>query len=139
MKAKKFGDRFAIRMEKGEEIVSLLLAFCEKEKVFFGTVQGIGAVGFVALKFFDPGSKKYFSKEFHGKYEVAPLLGNVSAMNGKPYLHVHINLSDSSFNSFGGHLEKAVVSATFECIIEKINGRIERKFDESIGLNVIDL
>ncbi len=137
MKAKKSGSRFVVRLEKGEEIVECLKSFCEKQKIFCGSVSGIGAVNKVVLKFFDPETKEYFSKEFSGKFEVAPLLGNVSTMNKQPYLHLHISLSDSSFASFGGHLEKAIVSATFECIIEKFPGKIERKFDEKTGLNLL--
>jgi hypothetical protein len=58
-------------------------------------------------------------------------------MNNEIYLHIHINLCDSSYNSFGGHLNYAIVSATFEGIIEKIDGTIDRELNEEIGLNLI--
>jgi len=108
-------------------------------KITVGVISGIGAVNNAVLKFFDPQTKKYFSKEFSGSYEIAPLNGNISAMNGRAYLHLHINLTDSGFNSFGGHLESAIVSATFEAIIEKISGRIGRSFDEQAGLNIFKM
>jgi len=38
---------------------------------------------------------------------------------------------------FGGHLNEAVVSATCEVIIEKIEGSIEREFDKETGLNLL--
>ena len=37
---------------------------------------------------------------------------------------------------FGGHLNRAIVSATCEMIISTIDGKVDRIFDESTGLNL---
>lgn len=41
-------------------------------------------------------------------------------MNGEIYLHLHIGLSDSKYNAYGGHLTSALISGTGEIIIEEI-------------------
>jgi predicted DNA-binding protein with PD1-like motif len=36
---------------------------------------------------------------------------------------------------FGGHLNRAIVSATCKMVINIIDGKVDRYFDEKIGLN----
>ena len=39
---------------------------------------------------------------------------------------------------FGGHLNKAIVSATWEMAINVIEGNVNRYFDAETGLNIFD-
>ena len=48
------------------------------------------------------------------------------------YLHLHINFSNDRNTVFGGHLVRAIISATGEIFIHKIDGQVERKFNEEI-------
>ena len=58
-------------------------------------------------------------------------------MNGEVYLHLHINLADSTYNTFGGHLNSAVIGGVGELIIEEIDGEVERRLNEEVGLNLL--
>jgi predicted DNA-binding protein with PD1-like motif len=136
MKYKKFGNKFIVKIEKGEEIVETIKRFCKEQKIMLGTVVGIGAANKITLGLFETKTKKYHSKEFSGDYEICQLYGNVSTMKDDVYLHIHVNIADSNHNSFGGHLNSAVCSATFEAVIEKIDGKLDREFSEEIGLNL---
>ena len=60
-------------------------------------------------------------------------------MDGKVYLHLHANLCNAEHKSFGGHLNSAVVSATFEAVIDTIDSEIDRVFDGKIGLNLLNI
>jgi hypothetical protein len=137
MEFKKFENKFLIRIDKGEEIVETLKKFCRDNEILLGSITGLGATNRVKVGLYDVDKKEYFSKELVGNYEIAPLYGNISTMNKETYLHLHINLCDSNYNSFGGHLNYAIVSATFEGIIEKIDGKVDRELDKEIGLNLI--
>ena len=40
---KLYGDTYAVRLERGEEVVASIAELCEKEGIRAGTVQGLGA------------------------------------------------------------------------------------------------
>ncbi len=139
MDYKKFDKKVFVRIDTGEEIVETLKQLCKDLDIKAGTITGIGATDKATIGLFDVKTEKYHSKEFVGDHEIAPLYGNISTMNGEVYLHLHITLGNSEHMSFAGHLTSAVVSATFEGVIDIINGEIDREFDENIKLNLLKL
>ncbi len=136
MEYKKFKDKYVIRIDKGEELVEKLKEFCQKEKIKLGIITGIGATNKVTIGLFKTKTKKYHSKELTGDFEITSLVGNISTMDNQIYLHLHINLSDKNYTSFGGHLNSALISGTFEGLIEVINGEVNRKLNPDVGLNL---
>lgn len=132
-----FSDTFVVRLDRGEEVIASIGALCEREGIKLGCVSAIGAVNEATLGCFDTGTKQYHSRDYAGIYEIACLSGNISTQNGKPYLHIHAVLADESGNAFGGHLNRAVVSATCELFIRVLDGQAGRLFSEEIGLNLI--
>lgn len=136
MEYKKIRDTIIVRLDAGEEIVRSLKKIVETENIQLGTVQGIGATDRLKIGLFDVSKKKYHSKSFTGDHEIVPLIGNISTKDGKPYLHLHINVADRNNNSFGGHLNEAYISATCEIFIRCIDGEVNRVTDEKTGLNM---
>ncbi len=136
MEYRKFGNKYVMRIDKGEEIVETLKTFCEDEQITLGWVKGIGAVNKATVGLFETGSKKYHSIQLEGDHEITSLMGNISTMDGEVYLHLHINLSDEKYNTRGGHLTSAVISGTGEIVVEVIEGSVDRQFSEEIGLNL---
>lgn len=139
MEYKRFGNKYVVRLERGEEIVESIKSLAAKEEIHLGSVSGIGAVSKAKIGLFKIGEKEYFSKEFEGDMEVISLVGNISEMDGEVYIHLHIGLCDDSYNMFGGHLNHAYISATGEIIIDVIEGGVDREFSHEIGINLLDL
>ena len=49
-----------------------------------------------------------------------------------------MSAGDSQGHVFGGHLNSARVSATCEMIVEVSDGRIERRMNDEVGLNLFE-
>lgn len=137
MEFRQFGSKYIIRLEKGEEIIESLTKLCKDNNIKLGLVSGIGAVNKITIGAFEPDTKKYHQKEMEGIFEIIALTGNTSTMNDEVYLHLHITVSDHDCQAFGGHLNKAVISATAEIIIDTMDGQIDRAFSDEIGLNLL--
>lgn len=136
MEFKKFGHKYVVRLEKGEEIVESIKKLCREEGIKLGTISGLGATNRAVIGLFETSSKEYHSKELTGDMEITSLIGNISQMDEEVYLHIHINLADEENNVFGGHLNLAVISATGEVVVDTIEGTVDREFNEKVGLNL---
>lgn len=138
MDYRRFENNIVLRLEIGEEVIESIKELCIKEKIKAGLISGLGASNHIVIGLFKPLEKKYYSTTFEDDYEITNLTGNISVMNDEPYLHVHGTFANITGNCIGGHLNKAVISATAEIVINIIDGDINRKFDEAIGLNLIE-
>lgn len=138
MEYKVFGETIVLRLEKGEEVIESIKNICEKEDIKAGSISGLGASNHIVVGLFKVDEKKYYSNTFEEDFEITNLTGNISRMNGEVYLHIHGTFANVEGKCIGGHLNNAVISATSEIIITKINGDIGRSFSEEIGLNLIE-
>ena len=132
-----FGQTAVLRLEKGEEVIESIIALCKKEDIKLGSISGLGAANYITVGLFKIDEKKYYSNTFEEDFEITNLTGNISRMNGEVYLHIHGTFANIEGKCIGGHLNKAIISATSEIIINIINGEVDRAFSEEIGLNLI--
>lgn len=137
MEILKAKDKYVIRIDKGEEVVESLNKFIKEKDVKAGSITGIGAAGLIEAGLFNTKTKIYDSKTFEDDYEITNFSGNITTMNGKHYLHLHITFADKELRAYGGHLNKAVISGACEIVVDEIDATIERKLDEEIGLNIL--
>ena len=136
MDYRRFGDTLVIRLDPDEEIIENLRAIAEKEQIKLASVEALGAINDFTVGVFDTVEKKYYSNRFQGAYEIVSLTGTITTKDGAFYQHLHMSAGESSGAVFGGHLSRAVVSATCEMIVRVIDGRVERVLNPDIGLNL---
>ncbi len=133
------GSRYIIRLDAGEKIIASLLSLCERDGIGSGFFNGLGAVGEAELGHFNPATGDYSWTKLAGSYEIVSLYGNISVVDGKPFIHAHASLGDETFAVRGGHLREAVVSVTCEITLTRFKDDIGRKRDEATGLFLLDL
>ncbi len=134
----KSDKHYVIRLEKGEPIISRVTEFCEENNITSGLFHGIGAALSAEIGFYNLADKEYSWKKINEPMEIVSLTGNISLVEDKPFLHIHIVLSNSDFECFGGHLKDATVGATCEIYLTDSLTKIERKMDEEIGLKLLN-
>lgn len=136
MEYRVFGNHYIVRIDRGEEVLACLEKLCRDEQITAGSAVGLGATDRVIIGLFDTVSKIYKKKELTGPMEITSLVGNISTKDGEPYLHFHINVCDEENRVMGGHLNQCNISATCEITVTRIEGCVERKMSEEIGLNL---
>ena len=97
---------------------------------------GLGAINDFTAGVYNTATKEYHSIQFQGAFEIVSLTGTVTRKDGDVYLHLHIAAGDEEGHVHGGHLNRAIISATAEIQIQVIDGEIGREFSQEIGLNL---
>lgn len=136
MEYRRFGNKIIARIDKGEEILTTIKEISLKENIKLASVQALGATDEFTVGVYKVDEKKYYANEFKGYFEIVSLTGTINTMNGEFYTHIHMSAGNDKGEVFGGHLNKAIVSATCEMVIDIIDGNVDRNYDEETGLNV---
>ncbi|HLC61003.1 MAG TPA: PPC domain-containing DNA-binding protein [Candidatus Nanoarchaeia archaeon] len=139
MNFKKINDTFIVRLDSGERVLETLKGFCTKNNIKCGYFFGIGSLDEVELAHYIVRNKKYTFNKYRQPLEIVNLSGNITTMNDGVYLHCHITLGDVEMEVIAGHLKEGIVGATAEIVVIKLDGEINRKYDEKTGLNLMDL
>lgn len=139
MNYKRVNDKLLISIDKGEFVNQKLLEVAEKENLKSGWINGLGAISDIEIGYWDIEKKVYVKNFFDDHYELLSLIGNVSLVDNKPFIHTHISFSDTEFKAFGGHLFDAKVIAAAEFCIFISDYHLHRKLNCDIGLSLWDI
>lgn len=139
MDYRRFGDKIVARIDRGEEIHEQLERIALREGVRLAEVSALGAVDDFTVGVYKVAEKQYYANSFQGPFEIVSLTGTISTKDGAYYAHLHMSAGNEKGEVFGGHLNRARVSATCEMVISVIDGTVERRFDPEIGLNLFEM
>lgn len=138
MKYKVYGDTVAVRLNRGDEILSALKKICTAEKITAGVISGIGAADYAVVGLYEVAGRRYLKNTLEGEMELTNLTGNVSQRDGQVYLHLHATFARGDGQALGGHLNEARISGVGELFIRKLPGELSRVLDPETGLNILD-
>ena len=136
MQYKQSGNVYMVRIDRGEDIAESLKKLCEDKHILLGRVEAIGAADHAVIGVYDLAKKEYYPEEIDEFMEIASLNGNITAMGGKPYIHLHATLADRNHVVHGGHVIEMRVGATCEMFITVPDGEVNREKDEGLGINL---
>lgn len=114
------GDKIVLRLDPKDEITESIIKLAEKENISAAGVSGIGATDDFTVGVFDMKKGDYEKFFYNGNHEINVLTGNITEVNGKPYVHLHLSATGKGGKVVGGHLIKAIISLTAEIIVDII-------------------
>jgi len=126
------------RFDYDSEAVAEIKKFAVDSKINSGFFTIIGAVKEAVISFYDQEEKKYFSKELKQHMEIVSCTGNMATKDEKIVVHAHACFSLPDGSTVGGHLVSMRIFAG-ELHFFPSKDKVERKFDETTGLNLMDL
>ena len=140
MNYKRFGDTCVVRFDKGDMVFDEIINIAKKENIKLAHISAIGATDDFEIGVFDMGKKAYNKVRYSGEnFEICSINGTITTLKGEVYPHVHITAARGQGEVVGGHFFNAKISITGEMIIRIINGEVDRRFDEELGINIYDI
>lgn len=133
------GPTYVVRLDAGEKVLETLTALCEREAIGGGYFSGLGSARDAEIGWFDAAAKAYAWTLIPGPCEIVSLSGNITRVDGRPFLHGHIALSGLDLAVRGGHLKEATVAVTCEITLVRFKDDIGRKKDEAAGFSKLAL
>jgi len=133
------GKTYIVIFAKGDEIMSGLTEFAERNKITAGHFTAIGALQSARFGWFDPARKAYRDMPINQQVELISLIGDVGLVNGAPQIHAHgaVGLPDGEVR--GGHLLQAIAWPTLEMLFTTYPTTLIKKHDEETDLFLFDL
>ena len=136
MEYKRFNNTIVARIDRKEEILEKIKEIALKENIKLANINALGATDECEVGVYNVEEKQYHKNNFKGAYEIVSLTGSINTMNGEFYSHLHMSCGDEQGHVIGGHLNKAIVSATCEMFIYILDGEVDRFKDDITGLNL---
>jgi hypothetical protein len=108
------GSDVFLRLDPGEELHASIQAVCAAEGIGSAALtSGIGRVRDVDIGYL--GEDGIYDRiVLKAPVELLSMQGNVAILEGEPFTHIHIVLSDDEHGVHGGHLFAATVHVTAE-------------------------
>ncbi|MDC0204418.1 DNA-binding protein [Flavobacteriales bacterium] len=139
MEYKRIKNKIVFRLEMGEGLMESTQKIADAENVKLASINGIGACSKIEMGYIDLSIKEYVFKTFEGNLEILHATGNITLKDGEPFPHIHISVANDECKAFGGHLNEAIISATFEGVMQIIDHEIHREFNEDLGLALMNV
>lgn len=131
------GKTHLLRLPTGADIVTEITRFAEERGIEAAWFTYLGAVRHAALRYYDQDALEYRDFTIDRHLEVLSGVGNVSLLDGAPFLHTHAVFGDEEGRTYGGHLAVGCEVWALEVRLDELIGdALVRLPDEATGLSL---
>ena len=124
-----------VSLKRGDMLRGSVHQVATDHGIVAATVQAIGALEDADIGFYSLERKEYAHKAVDGIVELTSLLGNITLLDDRPFLHAHVTLGLRNFHVLGGHLFDANVGVVVEMTLTPIDDKpLRRIMCDEIGL-----
>lgn len=129
---------YAVIFGKGDEIMSGMTAFAQRERPVAANFTAIGAIESGLFGWFDEQYKAYRNLPVNEQAEVASLVGDIGLVNGKPAVHIHAVVVPRDGIARGGHVLHATVWPTLEVFLTAYPTPLIKELDPATDLDLFE-
>jgi hypothetical protein len=129
---------YVIVLAKGDEVMSGLTDFARQNNVTSASFTAIGAFSHATVAWFDESRKEFKLNPINQQVELVSMIGNITLVNNKPAVHIHVSVASSDGTVRGGHVINAFVFPTLELFTTVYPTPLHKQPDEATGLELID-
>jgi len=112
---------YVIFLYKGEKLRASLRQFAIENHVTSAWLNAVGTLKKPKLNFYRRKKRKFESKVFKGRWDLAEFHGSISEKHGKPRVHIHASIKRGERESKLAHLCEARVIAPVEIHVHLID------------------
>ena len=124
------------RLDHGAEIISQITDIARERKIRAAAISAIGALSLADLGFYDQAGRVYLVRAVEEPVEIASCAGNISLLDGQPFVHAHAVLADRFGVTFAGHLVRGSIFAAELFLQELPQQDLHRTPDSQTGLKL---
>lgn len=131
------GAIHVVRLNTGEDLLDGITKFARGAGIQAAWLSYLGAVSRASLRYYDQDERVYRDFDLDEHLEVLSGVGNVSVLDGEPFVHTHAAFAGSSGHAVGGHLNRGTEVWALEVQIQELEGDpLIREPDDCTGLGL---
>lgn len=131
------GPVHLVRLGCGEDAYDSLTEYARTNNIRAASLTFLGAVRRASLRYYDQDERRYVDFTIDEHLEVLAGVGNLSVLDGEPFLHAHAAFADADGRAFGGHLNRGTEVFALEATIWQLDGTAPvREPDDCTGLTL---
>jgi len=116
------GPIHLVRLNTGEDLLDGITEYVTGAGIEAAWLSYLGAVSRASLRYYDQDERVYRDFDLNQHLEVLSGLGNVSLLEGAPFVHTHAAFADAEGKAVGGHLNSGTTVWALEVRIQQLLG-----------------